>query len=293
MKNLSIRRLRSFLTVAEMGSVTTAAKFLNQTQGAVSQQLSKLDEEFSANLFERKADGLKLSQAGEEIYRSAKDLVQNHDRLVASSERSELKGSLSIGFPLDLSGKELVARVMRSFIESHPGVSVKIRYGSSTTLRENVKGGALDLALIEEHPDISNGLVLYRERLIWIGAQNGKSYTDKVLPVSLVSESCVYRPYVLAGLEQVERPWKCVFDSDSYESTIAMIRMDLAVGVVLSSALPGGCAKLDSATGLPRLPEFNISLIFSDNVSPPVKRLEKILCSTFIGAHVRERAVMD
>lgn len=285
MKNLSIRRLRSFLAVAEMGSVTAAAKLLNQTQGALSQQLSKLDEEFSASLFERKASGLKLSQTGEDIYRRAKDLVQSHDELAASSEKSDLKGKISIGFPLDLSGKELVARVIRTFMKSHPDVTVQISYESSITLRKNIKDGTLDLALIEEHPDMSTGLVLYQERLIWIGALNGKSYIEKVLPISLVSESCVYRPYVLNGLEKIKRPWKRIFESNSYEGTIAMIRMDLAVGIVLASALPNGCTELDSSTGLPRLPEFSISLISSGGLSPSAKHLETLLCATFIDAH--------
>jgi len=280
-RNLSIRRIRSFVTVAEMGSITVAAKFLSQTQGAISQQISKLEEELSTELFNRTASGLLLTNAGGEIYKKAKELIVQNDNLAASSEKSSLLGAVSIGFPLDLSGKELVGKVIRSFIESHPNVEVKISYGSSQSLKEQIDQKVLDIALLEEHPDRSTGELLYRERLVWIGAEKGKSCDAKILPVSLVSEHCVYRPYVLTALAGINRAWKCVFESGSYEATVAMIRMDLAIGVVLASTIPGGCCEIDSANGLPKLPEIDVSLVRSGSASEVVDRLGTILHATF------------
>src|SRR5260370_7782963 len=82
----SLTALRAFETSARTLSFTGAALELNQTQGAVSHQVSTLEARLGVKLFERQARGLKLTEAGGrylplvrdslERLRAAQDLVR-------------------------------------------------------------------------------------------------------------------------------------------------------------------------------------------------------------------------
>jgi DNA-binding transcriptional LysR family regulator len=59
--NIDTALLRAFLAVAETGGMTSAARLLNLTQAAVSQQVKRLEDAFGRQLFERDRRGLRLT----------------------------------------------------------------------------------------------------------------------------------------------------------------------------------------------------------------------------------------
>ena len=71
-------KLRIFHASAEAGSFTHAGDLLNLSQSAVSRQVSALERELSATLFHRHARGLKLTEQGELLYRTAHELSLIH-----------------------------------------------------------------------------------------------------------------------------------------------------------------------------------------------------------------------
>ena len=67
-------KLRVFLAVAEAGSFTHAGDALNLSQSAVSRQISGLEESLTVPLFHRHARGLILTEQGELLFRTAKEI---------------------------------------------------------------------------------------------------------------------------------------------------------------------------------------------------------------------------
>ncbi|MDX2102796.1 MAG: LysR family transcriptional regulator, partial [Alphaproteobacteria bacterium] len=67
-------KLRVFLAVAEAGSFTHAGETLNLSQSAVSRQISGLEESLNVPLFHRHARGLILTEQGELLFRTAKEI---------------------------------------------------------------------------------------------------------------------------------------------------------------------------------------------------------------------------
>ena len=63
-RNLDLALVRTFVTVADCGSMTIAANLLYMTQGAVSQQIKSLESAMGRSLFLRRARGLELTDAG-------------------------------------------------------------------------------------------------------------------------------------------------------------------------------------------------------------------------------------
>ena len=80
------------------------------------------------------------------------------------------------------------------------------------------------------------------------------------MPVSMVADTCAFRPAVLTALDHQERAWRTVFESGNIEATTATVRADLAVTAWLACTVPPGLDILTSASGLPDLPAFAVTL---------------------------------
>lgn len=68
----SLNSLKTFSVVAEVLSFTQAAQILHVTQGAVSQQVAKLEGALGERLFERKGRQLQLTSSGARLYRGVR-----------------------------------------------------------------------------------------------------------------------------------------------------------------------------------------------------------------------------
>jgi len=68
-------KLRVFHSVAEAGSFTHAGESLNLSQSAVSRQISGLEEALRVPLFHRHARGLILTEQGETLYRTTREIL--------------------------------------------------------------------------------------------------------------------------------------------------------------------------------------------------------------------------
>ena len=67
-------KLRIFHAVAEVGSFTRAGETLNLSQSAVSRQISSLEDSIGVLLFHRHARGLLLTEQGELLHKTAKEI---------------------------------------------------------------------------------------------------------------------------------------------------------------------------------------------------------------------------
>src|SRR5262245_28275514 len=66
-EDMDLRRLRTFVAVAELGTVSKAALRLRISQSALSRQISDLEQEFSLRLFDRVGRRLILTAIGEQL----------------------------------------------------------------------------------------------------------------------------------------------------------------------------------------------------------------------------------
>ena len=97
-------KLRIFHVVADTGSFTGAGNILNLSQSAVSRQIRGLEESLNLPLFHRHARGLLLTEQGEELYETVRDvyskLSMTEARLIEIKERPKgpLKITTTVGF---------------------------------------------------------------------------------------------------------------------------------------------------------------------------------------------------
>lgn len=281
-RNLDITLIRTFTAVADQGSMTIAANMLHMTQGAVSQQIKRLEEMLGCILFERERRGLRLTDSGERLLGNARRLLRLNDDIWADMTEQTVQGSVRLGVPYDLVGATL-APVLKSYAERHPQVEISLVCASSPELLDELERGAIDLCVVEEPFGASQGECLSVERLVWVGAKSGNAYRKVPLPISMVADTCAFRSSVFAVLSNDGRRWRTVFENGNIEATTATVRTDLAVTAWLASTVPADLDILSVEEGLPELPVFAINLhLPKGHAAPPTLELAR---------HIREGLV--
>jgi len=120
-------KLRVFHAVAEAGSFTHAGDTLNLSQSAVSRQISALEEALQVPLFHRHARGLILTEQGEALNRTVREvfakLAMTEALLTESREKpaGRLKVTTTVGF-----GASWLAPRLQAFLEAYPDVSISL-----------------------------------------------------------------------------------------------------------------------------------------------------------------------
>ncbi len=273
-RNLDIDQIRTFVAVADSGSMTVAANLLHMTQGAVSQRVKRLEDELDCLLFVRKTRRLELTRHGEQFLVKARQLLRLNDEIWTDMTGRSLHGSLRVGVPYDLVTP--LAPVMKAFAEAHPKVEISLVCVASAELSEAVNGGRLDVALVEYVASEAIGEVIRVEPLVWVTANGSDASRKRPLPVSMVDERCAFRPVVLGALADEGIAWRTVFESGNVEATAATVQAGLAVTAWLASTVPANLEALAPHTaGLPPLPEFAICLQLPATVAPAAQEFAR------------------
>lgn len=269
-RDLDSTLVRTFVTAADKASMTGAANALNLTQGAVSQQIKRLEEVLGQTLFQRDRRGLKLTRSGERLLDKGRRLLQLNDEIIAEMGGKAVAGRVRIGVPYDLVGT-LLQPVLKTYAEACPQVEISLVCASSPELAAALAAGTIDLAVIEERAGPTAGECLAVDRLVWVGARGGSARLKRPLPVSLVADTCAFRPAVLAALGAHGLDWRTVFENGNIDATTATVRSDLAVTTWLASTVPADLDILSDAD-LPALPNFAINLHLPKHGVEPAAR---------------------
>ncbi len=120
-------KLRTFHIVAEAGSFTHAGELLDLSQSAVSRQISSLEKSLDTKLFHRHARGLVLSEAGELLSNTAKEIFGKLAMIEArlGDAQSTPTGKLRITAPGFLGSTWLVPR-LKDLKEQYPDLQISI-----------------------------------------------------------------------------------------------------------------------------------------------------------------------
>lgn len=120
-------KLRIFHAVADAGSFTHAGEKLKLSQSAVSRQISALEESLNVALFHRHARGLILTEQGELLLQTARDIFAKLSLAEARlSESKEIpQGPLTITSTVAFGSTWLVPR-LKEFMDQYPEIDLTV-----------------------------------------------------------------------------------------------------------------------------------------------------------------------
>jgi len=281
-RNLDTSLVRTFVTVASAGSVSAAADQLGLTQGAISQQIKRLEETLQCRLYDRSRRSLRLNKQGRHLLGLSKRLLDANDQIWNEMTAPAIRGEVRFGLPDDLVSTYLPL-ALDGFVADHPSIDVSLVSDTSPNLLAGLNKGDIDIALVEEPLGQTDegecqGECLSIERLLWVGSRYGTAYRRRPLPLSIVSETCAFRSPTVDALDNKGIDWKPVFENGTIDATLTTVRADLAVTVSLASVIPHDLEVLGQDSGLPDLPNFAINLYFdTSGVNPAAHQLARHL----------------
>lgn len=146
---MTLAQLEYFLAACEHGSFSAAAEHLHMAQPSLSEQVRRLEAEFSVQLFHRVGRGLVISEAGETLRAHAIAVLDAAEaaRGAVGAVR-DLDGGTAVfgtfGTARYFLGTDLVA----DFRARHPKVNIRLIGQNSSETAEAVRDGRLEAGMV-------------------------------------------------------------------------------------------------------------------------------------------------
>lgn len=117
----------AFCQVVEHGGFTAAARVLDRPKSSLSASVTRLEEQLGSRLLERTTRSLRLTEAGESLYRDiSKPLAQMRELAVgAVAKGAQVQGTLRIAAPYEF-GAHHLAEVACKIMAAHPQLKVHL-----------------------------------------------------------------------------------------------------------------------------------------------------------------------
>lgn len=210
---MKLNEIRTFVTVAQTGSVQAAARQLHMTQSAVSRLVQRLELDLGATLFDRQTKPLALTHDGQAALDHGRRVLDAADAFAdALSPAAPPTGVLRIGTAHALA--EMVGeRPLDKLRSGFPELTLQISVDWTGPLLERLHAGSLDAAVItllnDGAPNTDlQARCLGREQVRIIGAAGLASTRWRSLPAMnevgwvIQPEACGYRIALTEALER-------------------------------------------------------------------------------------------
>jgi DNA-binding transcriptional LysR family regulator len=258
-RNVDLALLRAFAAVAETGGMTSAAKALNLTQAAVSQQIRRLEEFFGSQLFSRDNRRSELTPCGERLLAYAQRMLALNDEVWGIMTSPDFEGEIRLGVPHDII-TPFIPPILKSFNQHWPRVRVTLVCLGSYRLLKLLDSNEIDLTLTTDYQRGDQGALLLPDQLVWAGAKGGDAYKRRPLPVTFGDSTCTFRPPAIKALSEAGLDWRLTCETRDFSPYCATLEADLAVAPMLTLTVPKNLQVYGAADGLPPLPVFYINL---------------------------------
>jgi len=146
---LTERQLEYVVAIAETGTFTAAAERCHVAQSALSHQISSLERQLKAQLFQRSSRSVRLTEAGQSLLPAARRVLGE-----MASIRSELRAIDPVARgPLRIGTSQTAARVLNlpqilvDYDQKYPHVEVSVASRPGSELISGLRSAELDIAL--------------------------------------------------------------------------------------------------------------------------------------------------
>ncbi len=284
MDQLNSDLLRSFLAIAETGSVTQGAARIFRSQSAASLQIQKLEVLLGQPVFVRHGRGVRLTGTGERLLPIARDVTRTLASAMRDLTADALHGRLRLGIPDDQS-KQLLSRIICEFSQSHPMVELDVTCALSAGFPAALASGDMDIAVYEVERPQHDDELLRQEQTFWMMSPHHNLLQRDPLPVALFDRACWWRDAALTALQASGRPFRVVYSSQSVAGVAAAIEAGVAIGLLGQLSLNDELMCLGPEHGFDEMPVSRLVLgTRTDANDAPIQAMKAAIRQAFAPA---------
>jgi len=194
---MTLSQLRTFIAVAEDGSVRAAAERLHVSQPSVSGSIAALSEEVGVALTERDGRGMKLSPAGEAFLPHAIEalgLLELGTRM-AQSAANKVSATVRIA-AVYTAAESLLPPLLRAFREAHPEIPIQLEIGNREFVLDLLASRNADIGIGGRPPEDGSleGTIIARNEHVIVAAPDHRfADAGKVSVRDLADETWLVR----------------------------------------------------------------------------------------------------
>lgn len=265
---MDLRTLSYFVTVAEELNISHAAEKLNMSQPPLSYQIKNLEKELNSVLFIRGKRSLQMTEAGQLLYRRAKEILSLADKAEEEilSLGSGMKGTISLGL-VEGTAPHIAGEWFTGFYKLYPNVRFRILDGNSDDLVEKLRSGLISMAVITSPCDhlLLNSFPVGEEPMVALMNRNhplSMSASNSVSVAQLLGEPLIV-PSRRALIEDIYRWFRevrsepnIICEMDSYLDAAALAGRGMGISIfpqtsyipntsLVSKKIDGGRRKLE------------------------------------------------
>jgi len=266
---LDLELLRTFAMVAKTGELKKAAEAIFRSQAAVSMQMKKLEVLVGCTLMERSNRGIQLTDAGKTLLGYSEQFLKLNNATLSALNERDLSGQFNFGVPTDYA-QDFLNCFMPILSREIPNLEARIVCDRSRNLRNMLKVGELDIAIVAGEADYPDGLLLWSERLIWSVSTHINLDDLKEVPVAIYDDNCIVSDLCLSGLKNSNLSYRQVLSSPILENVATAVYSGFAIALLPESMVDAGKIQ-EVPTGILKSNSIlNMNMIYSPMIDEPV-----------------------
>ncbi|MEL5325014.1 nitrogen assimilation transcriptional regulator NAC [Serratia ureilytica] len=172
---MNLRRLKYFVKIVDVGSLTQAAEVLHIAQPALSQQLATLEGELKQQLLIRTKRGVQPTEAGNILYAHAQTILRQCEQAqsAVNSAGQAMSGQVSLGLASGSTAAQLALPLLQTLRDQQPGILLSLHENSGAALAGQVANQMLDMAMVygAKMPAGLHNVALMREDLYLVATR--------------------------------------------------------------------------------------------------------------------------
>ncbi|WP_172331504.1 LysR family transcriptional regulator [Mangrovicoccus sp. HB161399] len=267
---MDLKRLQTFLRVAETGSLSAASDRLRIAQPALSRQIRMLEDEVGQTLFARSREGMALTPAGELLQARVSGLLRQLEQGVEDVRSMEdaPQGKVAVGLvpsAAAVMGADFAMAVGRA----HPGIRLNLQQGYTSHLLDWVHRGEIDMALVYRGAEQLPAEQLVREELLLVGPQghpalDGPAEMARLegLPMVLPSAENGLRLIVDMAAERAGIRFDVLAEASAFQLLLELVAEGMGLSILPRTAIQGMAGRF-AATGFAPPLHRDIQLVLS------------------------------
>lgn len=284
---MELRQLEYFAAVVRHGHFGRAAQEVYVTQSALSQQISRLEDELGLTLLVRSAKGVELTPAGVELLDHAEAILGQvaEARAAIDDHLGAVRGVARVA--ATVYDSRALPEALVAFHRAFPRIQLALRHGSAAQVAELLGSGAVDVAVLAVHgdePRVPAGItrrVISEEALRLVCAPRSPlaGRTDATIdelrgiPVIMPERGTALRELIAAACAEAGFSPLPFFETSDPATIRQLAASGLGVSVVPSSWLRDAGSPVGIAEFANPAPMYRVALLARTDGRLPVRDL--------------------